>query len=99
MLEEQSQRLALSNSDVVPYFHPENFPLFQVRVLLKYFHVFESLFFCHIDKKLLVVLQTLLQKQTAVVRSQPVDLPAVAKSSVAEVVVKKVPQRSSKILH
>lgn len=32
MLAEKGQRLALSNSSVVPYFHPENSPLFTVRL-------------------------------------------------------------------
>ncbi|XP_075891417.1 sperm-associated antigen 17 isoform X2 [Nelusetta ayraudi] len=58
MLAAGAQRLALSSNSVVPYFHPENSPLFG----------------------------TLMQKQSAVAGSRPVDPPAATESDSAVVV-------------
>lgn len=54
MLAEKAQRLALSSTSVVPYFHPENSPLFAVRLykICKIFIVFSHC--CHTHKELLM---------------------------------------------
>lgn len=61
MLAAGAQRLALSSNSVVPYFHPENSPLFGVRVLFKIYK--NSMFFrctvfsfhrCRTDKESLM---------------------------------------------
>lgn len=99
--EEKIYREAMRKRSVVPFFHPENIPLYEVlyslNIILK---DSQSIFLCAVYKNTkhrFWFSQSLLQQQIPDMRSLSMALPPFPKSDSTEGFLKDAPQEDSKL--
>ena len=97
--EERTYREALRMKSIVPYFHPENISLHQVKYI-KSLWMNVSRFRCVWFRKrhgIVACFQSLLGDQTHDVQSFSVDLPLLPKSDSPEALIPDAPEKNSKL--